>query len=178
VQIKYQDKTLANNRQRQCHDMLRLFSRVVFHNMALEEAQVGILAFASRAPGFDAILRHKYSDFKVNELSLDMHLAELRDTDTQAAAEPAPATAGPRSTAALTPERAQACVAAFRAHFGDDMAGTLDAYLQQLSAQVGRAAYGPHTQAPVSTCPEHIEVTSRLQHLQPFHFLHSIEQAE
>lgn len=43
----------------------------------LEEKDVGICAYANDAPGFDAILRHRYTDFKVNEIGPDMEVAVL-----------------------------------------------------------------------------------------------------
>ena len=43
----------------------------------MQEADVGIVAFATSAPPISAILRHRYTDFKVNEIDESMCLARL-----------------------------------------------------------------------------------------------------
>jgi hypothetical protein len=46
--------------------------------MDISERDVGICAFANSAAGIDAILRHRYTDFKVNEIGTDMQVAVYR----------------------------------------------------------------------------------------------------
>jgi hypothetical protein len=123
--------------------MLRGLARTIAAAMATEEARVGIRAVANSAAGFQAILRHRYSDFKVNEISLDMQVADLRVTDAQRPADsPSPRPARP-TEAPLTLESARRHVQEFEAQFGQEMAGTLDAYLHQLIVQVGSAGCDP-----------------------------------
>eukprot|EP00210_Caulerpa_lentillifera_P007488 g7154.t1 len=49
--------------------------------MSVSETEVGIIAFTDQLPGFNAILKHTWHDFHVNEIGLDgqvLHLASLQ----------------------------------------------------------------------------------------------------
>jgi hypothetical protein len=87
------------------------------------EADVGIEAFANNAPAFNAILRHRYTDFKVNEIAEDMSVARF-----QVDVAPAPTAArAPWSDA----NAVQKMVEAFQEVAGQHNADKLQAYLQR-----------------------------------------------
>ena len=50
------------------------------HNVSTSEADVGISEFQnSELPGFDAILKHRFSDFNVNEIDLKGNVVRLTE---------------------------------------------------------------------------------------------------
>lgn len=47
----------------------------------VDESSVGIARFANAEPPISGILRHRYSDFKVNEIDTQMRVARLCEKD-------------------------------------------------------------------------------------------------
>lgn len=47
---------------------------------SLKENQIGITEYVSPGPGFTGIIKHRISDFQVNEIDLDGNVAKLTDT--------------------------------------------------------------------------------------------------
>lgn len=102
----------------------------------LEEADVGICAHANGAPGFDGILRHRFSDFKVNEIATDMTVARLTCLkEPEALVKPA-------AKVPFTAEGITECVAAFRAVAEERHAAQLQTFLQTALDKV-RASQRP-----------------------------------
>jgi len=111
---------------------------------AAAEAEVGIVAFANNAPGFSAVLKHRFSDFLVTELSADGEPALLFQAglppplaareQPAAAAEPPPPP-GPISAGPPPDFDLQACVSHFQPLLSGEDAAALRAWL--LAAQAG-----------------------------------------
>jgi tRNA pseudouridine13 synthase len=109
--------------------------------VAVREADVGIAEYANGAPGFTGILRHRYTDFCVNEVGFDGAVVRLTALAPPAAApvvEMAPA------AALVAPADVAAAVA--------KLAGVAAADLTELAAFLAAAAAGERP-APVLLPP-------------------------
>jgi tRNA pseudouridine13 synthase len=109
--------------------------------VAVREADVGIAEYANGAPGFTGILRHRYTDFRVNEVGFDGAVVRLTTLAPPAAApvvETAPA------AALLAPADVAAAVA--------ELAGVAAGELTELAAFLAAAAAGERP-APVLLPP-------------------------
>ena len=98
----------------------------------LWEEDVGIFAFANNAPPFDAILRHRISDFTVNEVSLDMEVAAPGRSQVQLT-KPAPVPSWHSSEGA---EKAEQMVGDFAMQAAPEHVAALRAFIEELTTQV------------------------------------------
>lgn len=95
----------------------------------VQEQDVGIVAYANDAPAVEAILRHRYTDFKVSEVGLDMQVARYSgDQLPEQVARPAATFANPEAVKALTDR--------LREVAGEANAEAFSAYIAQLLARV------------------------------------------
>lgn len=46
----------------------------------MREDQIGITEYVATGPGFTGVIKHRISDFQVNEIDLDGNVAKLTDT--------------------------------------------------------------------------------------------------
>lgn len=54
----------------------------ISNNIAIEkltELEVGVTEYITSQPGFDGVIKQRFSDFQVNEISLDGTIAKLTD---------------------------------------------------------------------------------------------------
>eukprot|EP00892_Ulva_mutabilis_P010850 jgi/Ulvmu1/8137/UM040_0033.1 len=96
----------------------------------LHEGDVGITQYANAAPPITGILRHRYSDFQVNEIDAQMRVARLREEEMYPLADATPP--APRRTFSFDNESAiQACVKQFSDLAGKEHADELLKLLNQ-----------------------------------------------
>jgi hypothetical protein len=93
------------------------------------EAEVGITEYASDAAPIAGILRHRYTDFKVNEIDHQMNIARITCMD-------APAEEDSKSLTFCDAAAVEACVAVFAEEMGKPHAEQLQAFLEQLQRRV------------------------------------------
>jgi hypothetical protein len=139
-----------------CHGVARQHLRRLMTD-ASAEAEVGILAFANDAPGFSAVLKHRFSDFVVAEVGSDGTVAQLFQAGLPPAASAAVARSdggeppaggarwrtppAPRAVPAAAPPDFDAAAAAARF---EPLVGAADAAaLQQWLATAVRAEPSP-----------------------------------
>lgn len=97
----------------------------------VQEHDVGIVAFANDAPAVNAILRHRYTDFKVSEIGADMQVARYTgDQLPEQVARPAASFESPEAVKALTDR--------LRDVAGAANADAFAAFISQLLARVWR----------------------------------------
>jgi len=97
-----------------------------------EERDVGIIAFANAAEGFDAVLRHRFTDFKVNEIDKTGAVCKITSTAVP------PSLLVPNVAVRLTDAGIAAAVAQFSEVAGAASAATLKEFLDKVMARVRR----------------------------------------
>lgn len=101
----------------------------------VDESSVGITQFANSAAPISGILRHRYSDFKVNEIDTQMRVARLTDEDLRPENQAAPVVE--RVVKSFDDEGAiEACVKQFSDLAGPEHATALSALLDLLRQRV------------------------------------------
>lgn len=101
----------------------------------VDECSVGISQYANAAPAISGILRHRYSDFKVNEIDTRMRVARLFENDLFPA-EIADAPVQRRVHSFDNESAIQACVKSFSDLAGSEHAAALLKLLQELRDRV------------------------------------------
>lgn len=100
----------------------------------VDEGSVGITEFANDAAPISGILRHRYSDFIVNEIDMQMRVARLAEEDLFAKESSA---ASERIVHSFDNEEAiQACVKQFSELAGSDHGSALSTLLETLRQRV------------------------------------------
>ncbi|XP_073128130.1 multisubstrate pseudouridine synthase 7 [Henckelia pumila] len=99
---------------------------------SIEESDVGILCYISHLPGFRGILKHRYSDFIVNEVDLDGNIVHLTSLD----APPEIAEEKREKICDLLAKDYTPEIETFRALTGDVDAEKLKTFIDQVSSSV------------------------------------------
>ncbi|KZV54416.1 pseudouridylate synthase 7 [Dorcoceras hygrometricum] len=100
---------------------------------SIDESDVGILCYVSHLPGFRGILKHRYSDFIVNEVDLDGNIVRLTSLD----APPEITEEKREKTCDLLAKDYALEIEKFRVLAGDIDAEKLKAFIDQVSSNVG-----------------------------------------
>lgn len=111
------------------------------------ERDVGIEVFSTATAPVSAIMRHRYTDFRVNEISEDMHVAKYVD-DTLPVVKAKPAGTFEDQ------ENVQRMLTEFEALVGAEKAETLNGFISNLQARVSPCHQAPHRsrlRKPIST---------------------------
>lgn len=64
------------------------FSRMTKFN--LMEKDIGVTEYVGTTPGFNAVIKSRFSDFQVNEIDLDGNIVKLTDTSLPVKPQPPP----------------------------------------------------------------------------------------
>jgi hypothetical protein len=128
--------------------------------MGISECDVGITAFANDAAGIDAILRHRYTDFKVNEIGTDMQVAVyLGDT--------LPPQIKNAAVSFDNPEAVQALANRIQEVAGAENAETFTSYVKALLNRVRVTLRAWHLVADLCTrSMDHVSMQQEHKHCQ------------
>ncbi|CAK9158614.1 unnamed protein product [Ilex paraguariensis] len=99
---------------------------------SIEESDVGIVCYVSQLPGFQGILKQRYSDFIVNEVDLDGNVVHLTSLDA------APEIVEEKETKISDqPNKSYDTeIELFRTLAGDSDADSLKAFIEQISSAI------------------------------------------